>query len=213
MVRNKTLKEALLDFIPESAVKPISEWFDKHHVVLRITRSRHSKLGDFRGGLNGMPSYISVNNNLNKYSFFITLLHEMAHAEVHYAYMRRVAPHGKAWKLAYRKLALPFLSLEYFPEDVLHEYGSYLVNPMSSSMSYTPLVEALRKYNPDTNEFVVSMLAIDSLFETNGGKVFRVLGKLRKRYRCYCLDNKKIYLFNPMAIIKPVEIRKTGTDD
>lgn len=213
MIRNKTLKEALLDYIPESAVKPVSDWFDQHHVVLRITRSRQSKLGDFRGGLKGMPSFISVNNNLNKYSFLITLLHEMAHADVHFAYMRRMAPHGKAWKLAYRKLASPYLTTEVFPEKVLKAYESYLLNPLASSMAYIPLVVALKEFDNASNDVMVSMLPIDSLFESSGGKVFRVLGKLRKRYRCYCLDNKKTYLFSPMAVIKPLEIRKTGTDD
>ena len=38
---------------------------------------------------------ISVNGNLNKYSFLITLIHELAHLLTFTQYKNRVDPHGR----------------------------------------------------------------------------------------------------------------------
>jgi len=204
MNRNRTLRQALPDYIPEAAVDMVAAWFDKNHVVFRITRNRLTKLGDFRSNPTGKPCSISVNHNLNKYNFLITLLHEMAHAEVHFNYSRRMAPHGKAWKLAYRRIAMPYIECGIFPENVTQVYQRYLSNPLASSTSCLPLARALREYDNNSQEVIVSMLMPETLFALPDGRVFKMVEKLRKRYRCYCLNNKKTYLFSAMAIIKPL---------
>lgn len=203
MNKSRTLRQALYDYLPESAVDPIADWFDKNHVILRITANRSTKLGDFRSGINGRPCSISVNHNLNKYNFLITLLHEIAHAEVYFNYLRRVAPHGKAWKTTYQKIAAPYLNLSVFPDHVLKAFTDYMINPKASSTSYLPLTQALRSCD-DNSGITVSMLQPESVFSLSNGKMFRMIGKLRKRYRCYCLNNKKTYLFSPMAIVEPI---------
>lgn len=205
MNRNRTLRQALPDYIPEAAVNMVAGWFDKNHVVLKITRNRRTKLGDFRGAPSGKPCSISVNNNLNKFNFLITLLHEMAHAEVHFNYTRRIAPHGKAWKLAYRRIAMPYIEYGIFPEDISQVYQRYLSNPLASSTSCLPLARALREYDINPQEMIVSMLKPETLFALPDGRVFKMMEKLRKRYRCYCLNNKRTYLFSAMAIIMPLE--------
>lgn len=213
MNKSRTLHQALSDYIPESAIEPVENWFNHHFVVLSVTRNRLTKLGDFRGSLNDKASYISVNHNLNRYSFLITLLHEMAHADVHFTYKRRVKPHGKAWKLAYQRLAMPFTANGTFPEKLNHAFIKYLLNPRASSMSYMPLAQALREYDNNSDDVIVSMLAPETLFAIHDGRVFKMVEKLRKRYRCYCLDNKKTYLFSPLAVIKPLEDQQKRTDD
>lgn len=214
MNKSRTLHEALSDYIPESAIEPVENWFNNHYVALSVTRNRLTKLGDFRGSLNSKASYISVNHNLNRYSFLITLLHEMAHAEVHFNYKRRVEPHGKAWKLAYQRLAMPFTTDGTFPEKLNDAFIKYLLNPRASSMSSIPLAQALREFDSNNDEITVSMLAPETLFTIHDGRVFKMVEKLRKRYRCYCFNNKKTYLFSPLAIIKPlVEDKEKQTDD
>jgi SprT protein len=209
MNKRRTLRQALSDYIPDAAVELASQWFNKYPVILKITRSRLTKLGDFRGSPIGKPSSISVNHNLNKYSFLVTLLHEMAHAEVHFKYSNRMPPHGKAWKHAYRIVAEPYLSKEIFPDDILGVYTDYLVNPQATSTSYLPLAQALRRYDSVTEDVTVSMLTPETFFALQDGRVFQMVTKLRKRYRCYCLKTKKTYLFSPMAIVKPIESQKT----
>lgn len=213
MNKPRTIREALFDYIPAQAVEMTATWFDNHHVVLRITRNRSTKLGDFRGAPQGKPSYISVNHNLNKYSFLITLLHEMAHAEVHYNYSRRMAPHGKAWKQAYKRIATPYITAGVFPQTLTQVYSKYLENPQASSSSCLPLASGLREYDNNTGEVIVSMLQAGNLFMLRNGMTFKVVEKLRKRYRCFCIDNKKTYLFSPVAVIEPVPPQKTGTTD
>lgn len=213
MNRSRTIRQALSDYLPDAAVDMAASWFDSNHVILRVTRNRSSKLGDFRGAPSGMPSYISVNHNLNKYSFLITLLHEMAHADVHFRYTRRVKPHGKIWKAAYQQIAVPYLQADIFPDNLKKVYGNYLSNPQASSTSYLPLASLLKEYDNNSGEITVSMLQPGSLFEHSNGKIFKVIEKLRKRYRCFCFDNKKTYLFSPIAVIKTLPDQKTGTAD
>lgn len=208
MNKSRTLTQALYDYLPESAVDPIAAWFNKNHVILRITANRATKLGDFRSGINGKPCSISVNHNLSKYNFLITLLHEIAHAEVYFNYLRRVAPHGKAWKMTYQKVAAPFLNVAVFPEDILQVFKDYLKNPRASSTSYLPLSQLLRSLD-DNSGITVSMLQPETIFSLPNGKMFRLIGKLRKRYRCYCLNNKKTYLFSPMAVVEPIKDKST----
>lgn len=208
MNKNRTLRQALSDYIPDAAVELAAEWFNKYPVILKITRTRVTKLGDFRGAPIGKPSSISVNHNLNKYSFLVTLLHEMAHAEVHFTYSHRTAPHGKAWKHVYKLVASPYLNKDIFPDDIMHVYTDYLINPQATSTSYLPLAQALRNYDFRTEEVTVSMLSPETIFALHDGRMFRIVTKLRKRYRCYCLHTKKTYLFSPMAIVKPIESQK-----
>lgn len=202
--RSKSLEEALNEYLPANCAGQIIRWFDSHKVVLRITRGRKSKLGDFRTGSAMNLPVISVNHNLNPYSFLVTLLHEMAHAEVHHTVKQRTQPHGIHWKLAYQKLAVPFLEKGLLPDDVRSAFAAYLVNPLASSTAYLPLAAALRNYDLTNNGTLISELPADALFALPDGRLFRKGPKLRKRYQCKCLTNKRIYLFSPLAEIIPL---------
>jgi len=212
MKQSRSLRQALPDYIPETAVIPIADWFDVNNITLKISKDRKTKLGDFRSSGTGKCPVISVNHNLNKFSFLITLLHEMAHASVFINYRKRVIPHGTEWKNIFRTLALPFLNNEIFPNEILSVLVSYLRNPAASSTSYLPLANVVRQFeNPDSPDITVSMLKPETLFVYGKGKTFRMMAKVRKRYRCYCLDDKKTYLFSPLATITPLNDPKTGT--
>lgn len=201
---NRTLHQALNDYLPEGCVDPIADWFVRYPVSLRITRSRRSKLGDFRSGSRQSPSVISVNHDLNQYSFLVTLVHEMAHAEVFINQKRRVLPHGEQWKQVYRQLGQPFLEPGLLPESVRLAFGNYLKKPAASSTSCLPLAETLRTFDPIRDLTLISELPADSLFSLPDGRVFKKGDKLRKRFRCMCLNNKRLYLFSPLAEIIPV---------
>ena len=212
MRQNRSLRQALPDYIPQAAVDPIADWFDVNNVRLKISRDRQSKLGDFRASCKGRLAAISVNHNLNQFSFLVTLLHEMAHANVYLNIKKRVAPHGNEWKHAFRELAVPYVQNGLFPEDIAVAFTRYLKNPAASSTSFLPLANALRQYDDgNTAGITVSMIGPESLFSYGKGKTFRMVAKVRKRYRCYCLDDKKTYLFSPLATITPINDLKTGT--
>ncbi len=105
----KTYKDILLEYLPEKAVPEILNWLENSNVQLKITRNRHTKLGDYRPPIKHKFHKISINYDLNKYNFLITLIHEFAHLNIWEQFKNRVKPHGKEWKEEYSKLLLPFL--------------------------------------------------------------------------------------------------------
>jgi predicted SprT family Zn-dependent metalloprotease len=68
--------------------------------------------------VNGKNHRISVNGNLNKFSFLITLLHELAHLLAFENYGNRIQAHGKEWKFVYSNLLKDFIDKKIFPPDV-----------------------------------------------------------------------------------------------
>ncbi len=212
MSRNRDLEAALIRYLPGECVPVILNWFNIHPVVLRISRSRRSRLGDFRGGTRLTPPVISVNHNLNKYSFLVTLLHEMAHAEVFFTHRGQAKPHGEEWKNACRVLGKTFRDESTLPDDFRHAFAAYLENPSASSTTNARLSEVLRRYDPPGLTSPLSELEENAFFVIPGGRVFRKGKKMRTRYRCECLNNKRIYLFSPLAEILPVdEPGRTGS--
>lgn len=190
--------EALKLHLPELATEQISNWLQHYNCQLKISRPRQSKLGDYRCPQKGKGHIISINSNLNKYSFLITLTHEIAHMMVWEEHRNRVAPHGNNWKLTFQKLMLNFLPL--FPQDILEPLALHLKNPKASSSQDVELVLALRKYDNKVYKTIVD-IPMGSAFRIANGKKFTKLKKLRKRYQCRAEHNNRLYLFNPLSEI------------
>lgn len=204
MNKNRTLGEALYNFLPHGCAGPVSEWFGKNHVILRISRSRRSKLGDFRNRGIMVPPVISINHDLNPYSFLVTLLHEMAHADIFFSSKKRLQPHGSEWKNAYRRIALPYLTIENLDERFIQVFSQYLNNPAASSTANYSLATLLKSYDQTRNATLITEIPENAHFSLPDGRIFIKGQKLRKRFRCECLNNKRIYLFSPMAEINPL---------
>ena len=203
-------------FIPENSTGYILDWFHSNPVHFRISKTRSSKFGDYRPPVKNFPARISINRNLNRFDFLITLVHEMAHHEVwaefsapvpYFGFHRRKRqprPHGKEWKTHYQRLMEPLMKESIFPAEVLHHLVSHFNNPRSSSKSNEQLVVALKKYDVPDDAVFIESLAFDAVFTLPAGRKFRKREKLRKRYRCVCLDNGRIYLFSPIARVMPM---------
>ena len=72
--------QSILDkYLPEQAVPVIAQWIYKYDFKLKIKKSRSSKYGDYRPPVKGQNHLITINHDLNKYAFLITLVHEIAH--------------------------------------------------------------------------------------------------------------------------------------
>ena len=201
------LKESL----PFSSIGFIRQWFEASGVRFRLTRTRSSKLGDYRPPGKGLPARISVNSELNPYEFLITLVHEMAHHEVWKEWnnvlffrKRKSPPHGSLWKNHYQDLMRPLLNPSVFPHDVLVLLEEYFRDPRASSKTDLELVRVLKKYDrPDGHEFLESLPA-GMVFILPDGRRFRKQEKLRKRYRCLNLENNRVYLFHPLVKVHGV---------
>lgn len=198
-------KNTLSKYLPAEALILVFDLIEKHSIHLRITKARRTKLGDYRPKHRAEPHRISINHNLNKYSFLITLIHEIAHLIVHEKYGFKVKPHGIEWKRTYKELMQAFLHLNIFPEDLTSELNKFLINAKASSHSSTVLVRLLRKYDEqDLVGIPIEELDINSSFKTLNDKHFKILEKRRKRYKCLNLQNNKLYLFDPLVQVIPI---------
>jgi len=187
----------LSSFLTHETIKKINSWEEKFNVKVIVSSPSKSRMGVFIPKRNGFH-IVRINNNLNRYSFLITLIHEFAHASIWDKYGRRVTPHGNEWKDQYRKMMLPFLNSGSFPEDILKVLSTHIISPKASTFSDLELVKVLKKYD-DVISLTVSDLEMGESFSLSNGKLFIKGAKLRKRFRCFEQQTNKVYLFHPFA--------------
>jgi len=174
-------KEAPIDYlrqwIPEAAAQLSLDYLNHYGVHLTITRERKSVLGDYRHATRTSNHRISVNGNLNPYSFLITLIHELAHLVTFMEYGNQVQSHGK--------------------EKSLH-------NLPASSCADEDLMRVLKKHDKNAGDLLlVEQIPEGGCFSLEDGRVFRKGKKLRKRYQCVEIATGKLYLFSPIYEVRP----------
>ena len=195
---------ALNTYLPEGAFEPVIQLINHYKVHLTVTRERKSVLGDYRHAVLGANHKITVNGNLNKYEFLITLLHELAHLLCFEQYRNRVEAHGKEWKTIYGQLLAQFIQLAIFPEDIRKSLQKTLLSPAATANGETALLLILRKYNPVQKEGVVTLahLADGTLFKETKGRTFRKVKLRRKRIECIEVATGNIYLFSALTEVQ-----------
>ncbi|TDB69047.1 SprT-like domain-containing protein [Arundinibacter roseus] len=137
---------SLAQYLPAAALPYCLMLWEKHGFELRVVKPRRTRLGDFTKKPNERPR-ITLNANLNPYSFLLTYLHEVAHHVVYSTYKKRVNPHGSEWKKCFHLLLLPVLNEDCFPADVLPALIRYAANPKASTGGDPNLVHALARYD------------------------------------------------------------------
>ena len=204
MTEHKTkYKEILSNYIPEPALDTIAEWILHFNFNLKITENRASKLGDYRAPVRKSRHLITINHNLNKFSFLITLVHEIAHLTTFEKFKNantRILPHGTEWKMEYKNLMNYFLKSEIFPDDVMRALIDYMVNPAASSCADENLLRVLRKYDTKKSAVLhIEEIPFGSTFKHGKNRYFVKGEKIRKRFKCEELATKRVYLFSPLA--------------
>lgn len=197
--------EILRKYLPEPCVEQIARWIVEYDFKLKIKRERSTRLGDYTSPRNGQNHLITINHNLNKYAFLITLVHEIAHLVTFNQYKDRVNPHGAEWKQNFRVLMQPFLTTDIFPLEVFAALRRYMQNPAASSCSDHQLLRTLKLHDDDNNSLFLEHLPSGSLFLFNGSRVFQKGPKIRTRYRCKEISSGAIYLFNALAEVEAFE--------
>jgi len=194
--------DALKAFLPAPSFPKIKHWINELDVQIKITPPRKTKLGDFKGVKDAL--YISVNSDLNPYSFLITLTHELAHAFVYVKHKRGVAPHGTQWQDTFKAMMLNFLDPTIFPDEVLKVLSAHLKQPKASTLTDVNLASVLKKYDR-VKVITISDIDEESIFSIPNGKIFKKGKQLRKRYRCVECTSNKVYLFHPLAEVIPIQ--------
>lgn len=197
----------LRSYLPEGSFEDVQYFLVHYKVHLTVTRKRQTVLGDYRHAHEGKSHRISINGNLNKYSFLITLLHELAHLFTYERFGHRVQAHGREWKDEFGKILAQFLAKKIFPQEIEHALMQTLKNPAASSCGDETLLRVLRNYDPKKeNHFLVEQLKEGDTFRIKGNRYFVKGIKIRTRYKCFEPATKKWYLFSGLYEVEFVKI-------
>lgn len=205
---NTSIAEILAKYIPAPAVPICTNWIVKLNIHLRITKSRASKYGDYRPARGSDAHIITVNHNLNRYSFLITFIHEVAHLVCEKKYSRFAAPHGRKWKHEYSALLNFFLSKNIFPADIEIALRQYVKDPAASSCSDEDLLRVLKHHDVHEKEKVTFLeeLPHGALFRLNASRKTFVKGHLmRKRFQCFEYSSQAEYRVSALAEVTALE--------
>lgn len=187
--------------MPENSRSALLKILDTHHVTIKIKKERKTRHGDYKKLPNGNHQ-ITINSNLNKFRFLITLIHEIAHLKSYENFGKYIKPHGKEWKQTFQHLMLPFLRPEIFPNDLLPLLANHFKNPKASSDTDIKLALALKRFDPPSDKTFVFEVPEGITFKLYNGRVFKKGSKRRKRFECVELNSGRVYLFNPNAEVE-----------
>jgi len=192
---------SFFDHFPKSVAEYCFQLWDEHSFKFIVSKSRHSKYGDYRYH----PSTghtITVNHNLNPFAFLVTYLHEVAHLITYLQHKNKVLPHGIEWKNNFKELFDPILDDALLPKELILVLKNYLKNPSASSASYAPLVEILKTYDPSSSTVLLKDLPENSSFSI---KNLRLIKQKLNRTRYFCVDpiSGKKYLVSKNAHVFP----------
>lgn len=205
MPKKEVPLDHLQNYLPPGTGDAVLNYLHLYKVHLTVAKERKSILGDYRHRTAHANHRISVNSNLNKFSFLITLLHELAHLLTFEQYNNRVQAHGKEWKTIFGQLLQQFVQHKIFPADIENELLQSLKNPAASSCAEDGLLRVLRKYDTkESNQHFVEELPVNTFFRIKDGRVFQKGEKLRKRFKCKEVQTGKLYLFSPVYEVELV---------
>lgn len=205
MPKEKVDFSALASYVPNGSFEPVLQYIIDYKVQLTITRSRSTVLGDYRHAHAGKNHRISVNGDLNKYAFLITLLHEIAHLITFEKHGNKVQPHGIEWKMLFGNLLAVFIQKNIFPDDVQQTLLRSINNPAASSCGDEKLLRVLKKYDERKEGiFFVEQINQGEKFKIKGNRIFEKGEKIRKRFKCKEIATGKWYLFSPVSEVMKV---------
>ena len=199
---SQKLYQILQRHVPDNVVHYCLDLWTNIPFHFKVTRKRSTKLGDYRyDKLNGHHS-ITVNVDLNKYSFLITYIHEIAHLLTMERNGRKVPPHGAEWKANFRELMQPILSDLVFPDEILIPLAKHMRNPKASTYADPSLVHALREFDELNGAFVpLSSIEEGEIFEFRS-RSYKKLKLRRTRVLCKEVGSSRKYLISKLAMVK-----------
>jgi hypothetical protein len=191
-------------YLPAKANSYCFQLWSNNQFQLRITPPRKSKLGDYRYRPSQKTHLITINNNLNPYTFLVVYLHEVAHYYTSVEHGLYIKPHGDQWQKKMRSLLTPLMDVQIFPDDVLFALMSYLKAPKAASCSHPNLTRALRKYDPPSDGVPLEQLQTGGEFWFRSRKYQK--GEVRRtRVACIETGTNRKWLINKLALVEPIK--------
>ena len=198
----KKLYQLLVKHVPENAIHYCLDLWVAIPFHFKVTRKRNTKLGDYRHDHRNASHTITVNHDLNPYSFLITYIHEVAHLLTTERNGRKAAPHGKEWQANFKELMQPVLSDLIFPKEILVPLIRHMKKPKASTYADPKLVHALRQLDEHESD-LIPLAALDEgdIFEFNQ-KMYKKLNLRRTCVLCMESDTSRKYLISKMALVR-----------
>jgi hypothetical protein len=193
----------LKSYLPASANGYCFKLWEKYPFEVRLSAPRKTKLGDYRFRPDTGKHLITLNSNLNQYSFLVVYLHEVAHCVAGIKFGHKIKPHGRHWQQEIKAVLAPMMSREVFPGDVLEALMSYLKAPKAASCSHPQLTRVLRKYDAPCSGVPLEQLQDGSVFLFNS-KQYQKLRLRRTRVACLEVKNNRKWLISKLALVYPV---------
>lgn len=198
------MQDNLITQVPEEAIPLLEKLLANESLVVNVKNERKTRHGDYRRLPNGCHQ-ITINNNLNRYRFLITLIHEIAHFEAYQQYGKFIKPHGIEWKRTFQHLMLPFIQPSIFSSELLPLLAKHFKNPKASSDTDAALAVALKRYDAPNDKTFIFEIPEGKNFKLYNERIFQKGKKRRKRFECVEVKTGKLYLFNPNAEVELIE--------
>jgi len=202
----------LANYLPDKATPIIADFLFKNKISLKTTRRRATKLGDYAAPnpLKGHGHRITINSNLDKYTFLWVMLHEIAHYQVFTKYKRSVKPHGDEFQAALAK------NLRFFNER--HCFTAETEELIGTFYSRLPLKKALERQIERRFKELAGIaevrrgIALRELPQgacfSLGKRIFKKLEECRTRCKCLCINDNRLYSVSLEADVQPIDIEK-----
>lgn len=205
MVKSAKIATILQKYLPERTVDYVVALFSEYPVAFKIVKPRKTKQGDFRVERNGIKPQITVNGDLNPYSFLITTVHEFAHLKTWIEYKNGVKPHGEEWKRNFIQLMYPLIQMNVLPKEIEQGLLNSFTNMKASSCTDIQLQRILKRYDVfSSDEVLLEKLPKYATFVLNE-KVFEK-GELRRtRFLCQEVKTGKQYLIYKLATVEYIQ--------
>jgi SprT protein len=196
----------LQQHLPQESLPYCFRLWQDNPFILKITKTRQSKVGDFMSRRDVVYQQITLNHDLNPYLFLVTYIHEVAHLHVYLRFRNKVEPHGNEWKNTFKQLIEPILQKSVFPEEILHVLVRHMANPKASSFADSDLTKAFRLYDKNAGQFAcLSDLPEGSQFQFQG-RYFKKGTLKRTRIVCREVNTKRNYLIPADVLVTNVQL-------
>lgn len=172
----------------------VTGWLDAPGLELKLSNRRSSRMGSYLRCRDGRH-IITMNTNQGKYSFLITLLHELAHLQVSLERNARHTPHGKEWKSKFSELLLRTVAADALPQKIKDVLMMIAQSPRSTHFYDEKISSALLGFDPGANPGILLCdLPEGSRFRMMNGKIYVKGNRIRTRYRCRLEGSQSCFL-------------------
>ena len=192
----------LSKYLPLELVDFALQQLKMYQIDFTISKSRQSKLGDYRPKLGKKPHRLSVNGDLSTKRFALTFLHELAHLKATEKYgWKKIEAHGKEWKEEFRQLIFHWIGMNTLDMNDHKALLSFSKNPSATARKDPFLIQEIRKNGKN----ILADISVGGIFTFKNEK-FKKVKKNRTRSLCQRTQDKKLFLISESAEVNSLAL-------